>query len=170
MQHRQSYRFSIAAGGHDSRWHAVDLGRASAVSGEVVSVCGARCQLSAAAGAFIHGDSRLQSPRRCERCGWVVALSMGATEAEIDYYTADFTGTDAGEDARSMLRRIFTAILADAPPGRDGESGYRSDLLAHAACHRPVRESSAAVMCAQCQVPAPCSALRTLARHYEGTC
>jgi len=36
------------------------------------------------------------------------------------------------------LRHIFTAILADAPPGQEAEAGHRSDLLAHAARRRPV--------------------------------
>ena len=45
---------------------------------------------------------------------------------EIDLYIADAAGHG---DAGGLLRQIFTAILADAPPGRDAEAGHRSDLL-----------------------------------------
>ena len=71
---------------------------------------------------------------RCERCSWVVALNRGTVEQEIDLY-----GTAESGDAPSgdLLRHIFTAILADAPPGHEAEAGHRSDLLAHAARHRP---------------------------------
>ena len=149
------YRFGIAAGMSGWGWHAVDLelvgprrrataaARAEGVEDadiEAFSVCGTRSQLFRNHGPFIYG-SRLLGRLRCERCGWVVALNRGTVDHEIDLYIADAAGHDAG----GLLRQIFTAILADAPPGRDAEAGHRSDLLAHAARHRPFM-----TVCEQC--------------------
>lgn len=99
---------------------------------DVFSVCGARTQYVRRAGQFGYHSSFLK-PHRCERCGWVVALNRGTVEQEIELHTGAARGADHG-----LLRQIFTAILADVAPGRDAESGHRSDLLAHAARHRPV--------------------------------
>jgi hypothetical protein len=133
----------------------------------------------------------------------VVALNRGTVEAEIELHVGAAGDVDTG-----LLRQVFTAVLADVAPGRDAESGHRSDLLAHAARHRPTaivceqcgEKCSAAeghgegvVVCpqvqlvcgectfsagrwaderegmstAECVVPAPCSVLVALARHYE---
>ncbi|OBH48374.1 hypothetical protein A5690_14485 [Mycobacterium intracellulare] len=63
-------------------------------------------------------------------------------EQEIAHYLPDGAHRDViaatAGGYPDLLRRIFVAILADAPPGRAGEPGHRSDLLAHAARHRPV--------------------------------
>ncbi|WP_235683213.1 hypothetical protein [Mycolicibacterium fluoranthenivorans] len=212
--HVGAYRFGIGAGGSDWRWHAVDLEivgprMADAVAGggqrgdvEVFSVCGTRAELVRRLGQFTYG-SRWLSQRRCERCGWVVALNRGTVEAEIELHVGA-----AGDGDTGLLRQVFTSVLADVAPGRDAESGHRSDLLAHAALHRPTaivcercseRSSVAEVhghgvtVCPQaqlvcgectftagrwagereglstgeCVVPAPCSVLVALARHYE---
>lgn len=212
--HVGAYRFGIGAGGSDWRWHAVDLQivgprMADAVAGggqggdvEVFSVCGTRAELVRRLGQFTYG-SRWLSQRRCERCGWVVALNRGTVEAEIDLHVAA-----AGDGDTGLLRQVFTSVLADVAPGRDAEAGHRSDLLAHAALHRPTAivceqcsemSSSAKVhghgvtVCPQtqlvcgectftagrwagereglntgeCVVPAPCSVLVALARHYD---
>jgi hypothetical protein len=211
--HVGAYRFGIGAGGSDWRWHAVDLEivgprMADAVAGgqrgdvEVFSVCGTRAELVRRLGQFTYG-SRWLSQRRCERCGWVVALNRGTVEAEIELHVGA-----AGDGDTGLLRQVFTSVLADVAPGRDAESGHRSDLLAHAALHRPTaivceqcseRSSAAEVhghgvtvcpqaqlVCGQCTftagrwagereglstgecvVPAPCSVLVALARHYE---
>jgi hypothetical protein len=212
--HVGAYRFGIGAGGSDWRWHAVDLQvggprMADAVARggqrgdvEVFSVCGIRAELVRRLGQFTYG-SRWLSERRCERCGWVVALNRGTVEAEIELHVGAAGDVDTG-----LLRQVFTAVLADVAPGRDAESGHRSDLLAHAARHRPTaivceqcgEKCSAAeghgegvVVCpqvqlvcgectfsagrwaderegmstAECVVPAPCSVLVALARHYE---
>ena len=93
--HVGAYRFGIGAGGSDWRWHAVDLQvvgprMADAVARggqrgdvEVFSVCGTRAELVRRLGQFTYG-SRWLSERRCERCGWVVALNRGTVEAEIE--------------------------------------------------------------------------------------
>jgi hypothetical protein len=130
------------------RWHAIDTASLPLPAGatevqrgvEAFSVCGLRAQHVPKLGGFTYDNPFLVS-RRCERCGWVVALNRGTVEQEIDFYARTSTKHDALADAGAdsgLLRRIFTAILADAPPGRDAESGHRSDLLAHAARHRPV--------------------------------
>ncbi|ORX13084.1 hypothetical protein AWC32_15665 [Mycobacterium xenopi] len=153
-------RFGIGvAGGLQWRWHAVDLallrprlaaraeqGRSSA-GVEAYSVCGMRAEYVARLGPFAYG-SRWLTSRRCERCGWVVALARGTVEQEIDLYTAVSGGQTAeavGGGDLVVLRAIFTAILADAPPGPQAMAGHRSDLLAHATVHRPV-----ATACDQC--------------------
>lgn len=145
------YRFGIGAGGSDWRWHAVDLESvrplmADAVArggqrGEVgvFSVCGTRAEIVPRLGQFSYG-SRWLSERRCERCGWVVALNRGTVEAEIELHVGAAADGDTG-----LLRQIFTSVLADVAPGRDAESGHRSDLLAHAARHRPT-----VIVCEEC--------------------
>lgn len=147
-----SYRFGIAAGLSGPGWHAIDLevmwahwasSRAAGLKREDVeafSVCGARSQLVRKLGPFTY-DSRWLEKLRCERCSWVVALNRGTVEQEIELYVADAGGDRRGE----LLRQIFTAILADAPPGPEATAGHRSELLAHTARHRP-----AATVCADC--------------------
>jgi len=153
VQDYGEHRFGIGAtAGLRWRWHAVDLAvlgprlDAAAAEGrgrrsvEVYSVCGVRSDYASRLGPFTYG-SRWLTSRRCERCGWVVALSRGTIEQEIDLYTVESGVRDViavGGGDPGLLRRIFTAILADAPPGREAEAGHRSDLLAHAAAHRPV--------------------------------
>jgi hypothetical protein len=146
-------RFELGAAAEQRRvWHAIDMAlhgtRVAAIpveerSGrgiEAFSVCGLRAHHTPRLGGFTY-DNRFLKSRRCERCSWVVALNRGTVEQEIDFYTRAADGSDvlaaAGADS-GLLRAIFTAILADAPPGRDAESGHRSDLLAHATQHRPV--------------------------------
>lgn len=147
-------RFELAAAAEQrTLWHAVDMAllgpRAAAATAEqrgsgrgveAFSVCGLRAHHTPRLGGFTY-DNRFLRSKRCERCSWVVALNRGTVEQEIDFYTRTADGSDvlapAGADSR-LLRTIFTAILADAPPGRDAESGHRSDLLAHASAHRPV--------------------------------
>jgi hypothetical protein len=145
-------RFELAAAAAQrTLWHAVDMAllgpRLAAAAAEnrareveVYSVCGLRAHHAARLGGFTY-DNRFLGSRRCERCSWVVALNRGTVEQEIDFYTRAEDGSDVlapvGGDS-GLLRAIFTAILADAPPGRDAESGHRSDLLAHATAHRPV--------------------------------
>ena len=145
VTHVPAHRFGIAAGMSGWGWHAVDLecvrrrlatARNEAIKTvdvEVFSVCGARSHLVRKLGAFTYGSRWLQR-LRCERCSWVVAINRGTVEQEIDLYTAESGDAPSGD----LLRQIFTAILADAPPGREAEAGHRSDLLAHAARHRPV--------------------------------
>lgn len=147
----QRFELGVAADKRDV-WHAIDMAlygpqlsarsveQRRAHSGEVFSVCGLRAHHIPPFGGFTY-DNRFLKARRCERCSWVVALNQGTVEQEIDFYTRAEDGSDvlaaAGCDS-TLLRGIFTAILADAPPGRDAESGHRSDLLAHASVHRPV--------------------------------
>ena len=145
VTHVPAHRFGIAVGMSGWGWHAVDLecvrrrlatARNEAIKTvgvEVFSVCGARSHLVRKLGAFSYGSRWLQR-LRCERCSWVVALNRDTVEQEIDLYTAESGDAPSGD----LLRQIFTAILADAPPGREAEAGHRSDLLAHAARHRPV--------------------------------
>ncbi|WP_293002591.1 hypothetical protein [Mycobacterium sp.] len=146
-------RFELAAAAEQrTMWHAVDMAllgpREAAASAEqrsgrgveAYSVCGLRAHHTPRLGGFTYENRFLRS-KRCERCSWVVALNRGTVEQEIDFYTRSADGSDvlAAAGAESgLLRAIFTAILADAPPGRDAESGHRSDLLAHATAHRPV--------------------------------
>lgn len=147
-QHLPRYRFGIGGGGvYPRRWHAVDLkvygprmaaevargGHIGSV--DTFSVCGLRTQYLRRCGQFTY-DSRFLASQRCEQCGWVVALNQGTVEREIELYTEA-----SGERDRGLLRQIFTAILADLPPGKVAEAGHRSDLLAHAARHRPVLAS-----------------------------
>jgi hypothetical protein len=137
--HVGAYRFGIGAGGSDWRWHAVDLGAVGRRDVEMFSVCGTRSELVPRLGQFTYG-SRWLSERRCERCGWVVALNRGTVEAEIELHVGAAGNGDTG-----LLRQIFTSVLADVAPGRDAESGHRSDLLAHAARHRPT-----VIVCEEC--------------------
>ncbi|MEE3755237.1 hypothetical protein [Mycobacterium intracellulare] len=139
------YRFGIGLClMQEPAWHAVDLqlygprmldSQARGVhysEVDVFSVCGVRAQYVRLAGQFGYNSSFLDK-HRCERCGWVVALNRGTVEQEIELHTGTARRADHG-----LLRQIFTAILADVAPGRDAEAGHRSDLLAHAARHRPV--------------------------------
>lgn len=146
--HVPSGRYGVCSALSGWGWHAVDLESVHAqrtTSGlaerEVFSLCGVRSsQPVGRMGAFSY-DNRWLHRLRCERCSWVVALDRGTVEQEIDLYTAA-----AGADALSqLLRQIFTAILADAPPGPRRQAGHRSELLAHAARHRPVMR-----VCQQC--------------------
>jgi hypothetical protein len=137
--HVGAYRFGIGAGGSDWRWHAVDLEAVGRRDVEMFSVCGTRSELVPRLGQFTYG-SRWLSERRCERCGWVVALNRGTVEAEIELHVGAAGNGDTG-----LLRQIFTSVLADVAPGRDAESGHRSDLLAHAARHRPT-----VIVCEEC--------------------
>ena len=152
-------QFGVALG--VQRWHALDLGGVSAQRGaagrrggiEAAAVCGAGGVYAPQLGPF----ERHRQPRgRCERCGWVVALHRGTVEQEIGLYTDGLDSAAAhpqwGSAAR-LLRRIFTAILADAPPGRDGQVGQRSDLLAHAAVHR-----QCVAVCSDCAQTSPAAA------------
>ncbi|ANE83357.1 hypothetical protein A7U43_27920 (plasmid) [Mycobacterium adipatum] len=148
----EQHRFAVGAALSGCGYHAVDLemlssrissaqppGRSPAEV-EAFSPCGARVQVVGKLGPFTYG-SRWLTRLRCERCSWVVALNRGTVEQEIDLYTAE-----AGGDRRgALLREIFTSILADAPPGPESQAGHRSDLLAHAARHRPVL-----TVCAEC--------------------
>lgn len=148
-------RYGVAAGLSGWGWHAVDLElvraqRATSGSGqcEVFSLCGARSsQPIGRLGAFTY-DNRWLHRLRCERCSWVVALDRGTVEQEIDLYAA--VGCEA---LSQLLRQIFTAILADAHPGPRGQAGHRSELLAHAARHRPVM-----TVCQQCVQEGPVAA------------
>lgn len=134
----------FGAGVDSSALHAVDLEvhgpriAAFVVRGafaNVFSVCGAQVRYVRAFGGF--GGLEDQQ-RRCERCGWVVALERGTVAQEINRY--------AGSGDQGLLRQIFVAILADLPPGSDAAvASHRSDLLAHAARHQPV-----SLDCAQC--------------------
>lgn len=148
----EQHRFAIGAALSGCGYHAIDLemlfprissaqaaGRNPAEV-EAFSPCGARVQVVAKLGPFTYG-SRWLTRLRCERCSWVVALNRGTVEQEIDLYTAEAGGDRRGE----LLRDIFTSILADATPGPDSQAGHRSDLLAHAARHRPVL-----TVCAKC--------------------
>jgi hypothetical protein len=146
--HISADRYGIVSGLSGWGWHAVDLelvyaqrSTSGSTEREVFSLCGARSsQPIGRLGAFTY-DNRWLHRLRCERCSWVVALDRGTVEQEIDLYA-----TAAGVDALGqLLRQIFTAILADAPPGPRGQAGHRSELLAHAARHRPVM-----TVCQQC--------------------
>ncbi|MBS4730546.1 hypothetical protein MSM1_20225 [Mycobacterium sp. SM1] len=101
-------------------------------------------------GAFTYG-SRWLAKGRCERCGWVVALNRGTIDQEIDLYAQSSWRVGGGWNP-DLLRRIFTAILADAPPDREAQLGHRSELLAHAAEHRPI--VTVCEQCARCRDPA----------------
>lgn len=176
--------------------HAVDLEASPAWSSGAhgLSVCRTPCTpfIDGGDGEFAYGVALFGADSsRCERCGWVVALNRGAVDAEIEFYASrSRSGVFAG-----LLRRLFVAILADAPPGPAADLGYRSELLAHVARHRPVVDldseldvlpayrrvplaSSRALVpvCLECTfafghggaivVPAPCSALVAVAHHY----
>lgn len=174
MSSCEEARFAIGStGGARSRWHAVDLavlgrglgGGPSADDGgrgEVYSVCGQRCGLARNQEPFTDGRSWPRS-RRCERCGWIVALSRGTVDCEIDEYALDAADRGvllaAGVDP-DLLRHIFIAILADAPPGRAGGPSYRSELLAHAARHR-----FSVTVCGRCA-----SSQDSAAMHGEAVC
>lgn len=152
-------RFGVGPG--RDRRHAVDLlealpaidagvraGRA-AREVEVFGVCGERVTLARKWGRFEYGNPQLNS-RRCERCGWIVALHLGCIDREIDYYSGDPTDrallSGGGHDP-DLLPRILTAVLA-AHQGQVAdrpEPGLVSDLLAHLCRHRPV-----AIICTGC--------------------
>lgn len=140
--HIPDFRFGTAITMTGLQAHAVDLGamRSPRMAGDdcdteaaaVFSLCGSRVQLLPQFRAFTYDSPCLPGRTRCERCSWVVALTRGTVEQEIELY--------AGDDAHGggLLRQIFTSILADAPPeGGQARVGHRSDLLAHAARHRP---------------------------------
>ncbi|WP_141564243.1 hypothetical protein [Mycolicibacterium palauense] len=151
-------RFGVGPG--RDRRHAVDLLEALpaidagvragrlARDVEVFGVCGERVTLARKWGRFEYGNPQLNS-RRCERCGWIVALYLGSTGQEIDYYRADPTDRAlilAGGNDPDLMPNILSAVLAryqgQAP---DPEPGFLSDLLAHICRHRPI-----AVICEQC--------------------
>ncbi len=157
------HRFGIGVAS-GSQWHAVDVvslapriararsdahreGSSATRRVATFSACGIRVQLLRAMGPFTY-DSPWLPKVRCERCSWVVAIDRGTVEQEIASYVAD-----AGEEPRGdLLCQIFTAILADAQPGPPGRAGHRTDLLAHAALHRP-----RLTVCHQCS-PGGCRA------------
>lgn len=144
--HIPDSRFGTAIAMNGLHAHAVDLAATRAprplrMAGEdpdtaaaaVFSLCGSRGQLLPRFGAFTYDNPWIAGRTRCERCSWVVALARGTVEQEIDLYAGD------DECGGGLLRQIFTSILADAPPeGGQAQVGHRSDLLAHAARHRPV--------------------------------
>lgn len=146
--HIPDSRFGTAVATTGLQAHAVDLEatlshRPLRMAGDdretgaaaVFSVCGSRGQLLPRFGAFTYESPWLAGRTRCERCSWVVALTRGTVEQEIELYAGDATAEHGGD----LLRQIFTSILADAPPeGGKAQVGHRSDLLAHAARHRPV--------------------------------
>lgn len=139
-----THRFAVGVAMSGTGCHAVD--RDSVIRSrdgapvEVFSLCGKRVQIISRLGPFTYAN-RLLGTLRCERCSWVVALNRGTVEQEIELYVAD-----AGGDPRGvLLREIFTSILADATPGPEAVAGHRSDLLAHAARHRPTL-----IKCGQC--------------------
>lgn len=141
-----------AAAGVTSRWHAVQVAAATpARSGpdlpggdgeraQKYSVCGLRCDITAWLGLFAYDNPWLEQGR-CERCAWVVAISRGTIDEEIGIYSPAPGErqllVDAGVNP-DLLANVLVAILADALPGPGGQAGHRSDLLAHAASHRPV--------------------------------
>lgn len=154
-----SDRFGVGPGRH--RRHAVDLLEAlpaidagvragqSARDVAVFGVCGERVTLARKWGRFEYENPHLNS-RRCERCGWIVALHHHSIEHEIDYYRADPTDraliSGGGHDPE-LLPNVLRAVLArhqgevvDRP-----EAGLVSDLLAHICRHRPI-----GVICAGC--------------------
>lgn len=134
------HRFGIGLAGSVPRaWHAVDLAShgpalaaAEAAGGPwgVLAVCGVITRHLRSFGDFTTALHGVEVQNRCARCGWVVALTQGTVDQEIAFYT--------GGDENSVLHQVFTAILADLPPGATGRPGLRSDLLAHASLHRPV--------------------------------
>jgi len=155
-----------ASAGLKPRWHAVNVAALRARKEaaredrdghrvQEYSVCGLPCMSAARLGPFTPDNPLFEEGGRCERCGWVVAVSCGTLDQEIDGYTpvgvARQIIAEAGLDP-DLLPTILIAILADAPPGLDGESGHRSDLLAHAAAHRPV-----ILMCEQCSRTGCCT-------------
>lgn len=152
-----SHRFAIGTAMSGWGYHAVDLEllaprmtqaqveRRNPFEVETFSPCGARVQIVGRLGQFTYGN-RWLTRLRCERCSWVVALNRGTVEQEIEMYTVDAGGDAQGE----LLRQIFTAILADAAPGPEAQAGHRSDLLAHAARHRPVQ-----MVCQECAESEP---------------
>ena len=130
---RPRYRFGVAAGGvPDKLWHAVDLHGDVAGRGDVFSACRVLSEYVPSLGEFTAHERTFSARHCCEQCGWVVALNQGTVEQQIDLFVGAAGNLDDG-----LLREIFTSILADLPPGQDTVSGHRSDLLAHAAQHRP---------------------------------
>ena len=103
---------------------------------------GAPVQFLPALGEFNYERPSL-AQRRYERCGWVVALDRGTVEHEIELHV----GAAGALDENGLLRQIFTAILADLPPRPEPSCGHLSNLLAHAARHRPT-----VAPCADCSV------------------
>ena len=154
-----SDRFGVGPGRH--RRHAVDLlealpaidagAHAGHTAGDVAvfGVCGERVTLARKWGRFEYGNPHLNS-RRCERCGWIVALHHHSIEHEIDYYRADPTDrafiSSGGHDPE-LLPKVLRAVLAwHQGEGLDRpEAGLVSDLLAHICRHRPI-----GVICAGC--------------------
>lgn len=145
-------RFGIGSGRQCS--HAVDLleavpaigagvrGGRTARDVEVFGVCGERVTLARKWGRYDYANPHL-STRRCERCGWIIALHHRSTEAEIDSYASD--PVDRALLARNgsdpnLLVSIVQAVLA----AHDGEAFDRlepallSELLAHICRHRPI--------------------------------
>lgn len=206
MSNDDRSRVARAAAGVGSqwRWHAVDLavfgprwaaGAEEGYSPEINSLCGQRCHhIAAKRGPFTDGSRWLRA-RRCEQCSWVVALSRGTVQHEIAPYLPGSADSDVIAAAESgvpdLLRRIFVAILADAPAGAAGQLGHCSDPLAHAVWHRLVVIGcpGSAVICAVCTfaarlwageregvttggcvLGAPRSVLITLAHHCDVGC
>lgn len=142
-------RFGIGPGRH--RRHAVDMtiaDKAESASpagrGPVVfGVCGERVTLARQWGAF--GDQNgMLADRRCEQCGWIVALHQGTTEREIGRYSPDELQRNVIESKGhnpDLLATLLRAVLANHSDELDyarPEPGVVSELLAHLCRHQPV--------------------------------
>lgn len=152
-------RFGIGPGRH--RRHAVDLLEAlPAIEAgqrtgrkprdvEVFGVCGERVTLARKWGRYDYDNPQLRT-RRCERCGWIVALHLRSIEREIAQYAADPVDRALirarGYDP-DLLPKIVRAVLAAHPDDTVDrpEPGLFSELLAHICRHRPI-----GVICAGC--------------------
>lgn len=162
--------------------HVAAIGKPRRSSGSAVSLCGEPVDLIVSWGDFDYG-SRWLHTGRCPRCGWILALHRRTVADEVAEHTRN-AGPMGG-----LLSAVFAAIMADTVAGRELQRGRRSDLLAHAAMHAPVRmadgHAGAGVVCRACTlsaggwagggegrpvaetvVAAPCSALGALTRHY----
>ncbi|PJE03603.1 MAG: hypothetical protein CK429_32895 [Mycobacterium sp.] len=146
-------RFGIGPGRH--RRHAVDLLEAvpvidegrrqgrTARDVELHGVCGERVTLARKWGRYDYANPHL-STRRCERCGWIIALHLDTVEDEIASYTPDpverglITSTGHDPDLLAAIMRAVLAAHDAAVVGERLEPAAVSELLAHISRHRPI--------------------------------
>ncbi|OHU47174.1 hypothetical protein BKG82_26315 [Mycobacteroides chelonae] len=120
------------------------------------AACGAVVAVAPGFGEF--GAEERVSRRRCGHCGWIVALQLGTTAAELGRYVA--AEVDAGlVSAGERVSAILKAIL-DSDGGEDGLTGLETEglvtklstVLAHIGAHSPLL-----MACEDCSTGSSCT-------------